>query len=89
MAAMVRSAVLSVPVLLALVLGAASAPAEEPPALSTEALIEAARVALAAGEPDHAALLLDGVRPGQGDIDELDFLRSKRGGRSSPIYSLA
>ena len=77
MVPMARSAVLTVPVLLALVLGAVAASAEEPPVpeLSAEALIEAARVALAAGEPDHAALLLEGVEPGQGDIDDLDFLR--------------
>ena len=47
------------------------APAEVPPSM----LIEAARAALAAGETDDAALLLDGVPPGQGDPDDLDFLR--------------
>ena len=75
----VRYAVLPIPVLLlALVLGALSGPArsQEPPApeLSAETLIEAARAALAAGEPDDAALLLEGVKPGQGNIDEIDFL---------------
>ena len=51
-------------------------PAQEPsaPELTAEALIEAARAALTAGEVDHAALLLEGVRPGEGDIDDLDFL---------------
>ena len=48
---------------------------EEPPAeLSAEALIEAARVALSRGELDDAEFLLDGVKPGEGDIDDLDFL---------------
>ena len=79
MAPTVRFAALSVPVLLlALVLGAVpgAARAQEPPApeLGAQALLEAARAALAAGEPDDAALLLEGVKPGQGDIDDLDFL---------------
>ena len=44
------------------------------PALSPESLIEAARAALTAGEPEDAALLLEGVAPGEGDIDDVDFL---------------
>ncbi len=76
---MARYAVLFVPVLLlALVLvtlaGQARAQEQPTPEFSAEALIEAARAALAAGEPDHAALLLEGVEPGQGNIDEIDFL---------------
>ena len=39
-----------------------------------EDLIEAARAALARGEVDNAALLLEGVKPGEGDVDDLDFL---------------
>ena len=73
----VRSAALSVPVLLlALVLGAVpgAVRAEEPPWPSAQALIEAARAALAAGKLDDAALLLEGVEPGEGDLDDLDFL---------------
>lgn len=76
----VRYAVPTVPMLLlALCLAAggvsgaetAKAPLPEP---SAGALIEAARAALAAGRPGHAALLLEGVRPGEGDADDLDFL---------------
>ena len=50
--------------------------AQEPssPAISAEQLIEAARAALAAGEPEDAALLLEGVKPGEGNVDDLDFL---------------
>ena len=44
------------------------------PALSTEALIEAARNALAEGKVDDAAFLLEGIEAGEGDVDELDFL---------------
>ena len=50
---------------------AQSVPAAE---VSAEALIEAARTALARGETDDAEFLLDGVKPGQGDVDDLDFL---------------
>ena len=50
------------------------AAAQEPPQLPAEQLIEAARAALAAGNPDDAALLLKGVEPGAGDVDDLDFL---------------
>ena len=51
--------------------------AQEPPrpAISTETLIEAARNALAKGELDDAEFLLEGLEPGEGDVDELDFLR--------------
>ena len=63
---------------LALVLIVAIAPARAqpppPPALTAEALIEAARAALAKGAPDDAEFLLEGVRPGEGNIDDLDFL---------------
>ena len=44
------------------------------PALSPESVIEAARAALAAGKPEDAAFLLEGVAPGEGDIDDVDFL---------------
>ena len=47
---------------------------ETSPEVPAETLIESARAALAAGQPDHAALLLEGVRPDQGDIDDIDFL---------------
>ena len=66
--------------LLALILAVAivSGPAEAQeaprPELSAETLIEAARAALAKGAPDDAAFLLKGVKPGEGDIDDLDFL---------------
>ena len=63
---------------LAFVLLGATAPAraqqQPPPALTAEALIEAARAALAKGAPDDAEFLLEGVRPGEGNIDDLDFL---------------
>ena len=58
----------------ALLVGTAAAQAERPPAPTAEALIEAARVALAKGELDNAEFLLEGVKPGEGDIDDLDFL---------------
>ncbi len=68
-------------VLLALVVFCALAPPAAlgqqqppPPALPTKTLIEAARNALAKGRLDHAELLLKGVKPGEGDIDDLDFL---------------
>ena len=44
------------------------------PELGAEALIEAARAALAKGAPDDAEFLLKGVAPGEGDADDLDFL---------------
>ncbi len=45
-----------------------------PPDISAEELIEAARAALAQGELDDATSLLEGVKPGEGDVDQLDFL---------------
>ena len=75
---MPRYTVLSLSVLLlALVLvavGPARAQESQVPEFSAEVLIETARAALAAGEPDQAALLLEGVKPGEGDIDDIDFL---------------
>ena len=49
---------------------------QEPPRpeLSAETLIEAARMALLKGELEDAEFLLEGVKPGEGDIDDLDFL---------------
>ena len=66
--------------LLALILTTAMVPgpaeAQEPPRseLTTESLIEAARAALAEGALDNAEFLLEGVKPGEGDINDLDFL---------------
>ena len=62
-----------------LLLAVATAPglagAQEPqPEIPAETLIEAARAALAQGELDDAELLLDGVEPGEENIDDLDFL---------------
>ena len=42
--------------------------------ISAVSLMEAARTALAHGEPDDAEFLLDGIGPGEGDQDDLDFL---------------
>ena len=42
--------------------------------LSAETLIEAARAALAKGELEDAEFLLGGIKPGDGNIDDLDFL---------------
>ena len=42
--------------------------------LSAETLIKAARAALAKGELEDAEFLLQGVKPGEGNIDDLDFL---------------
>ena len=67
-------------VLLALFLAfsavAAAAGAQAPPrkVIPAEKLIETARAALAKGKLDDAEFLLKGVRPGEGDIDALDFL---------------
>ena len=67
-------------VLLALVLTsalaarAAGTQAPPRPQISAEKLVDAARAALAKGKLDDAELLLKGVRPGEGDIDDLDFL---------------
>lgn len=65
--------------LLAILFFAALAPGvaagqEPPPQPSAEALIEAARTALQKGALDDAELLLDGVPPGEGKVDDLDFL---------------
>ena len=54
--------------------GSTPAQAESPAELSAESLIEAARAALEQGEIEDAQFLLDGVKPGEGDIDDLDFL---------------
>ena len=54
--------------------GPAEAQQQPRPAISTEVLIETARAALAKGELDDAELLLDGVTPDDGNIDDLDFL---------------
>ena len=68
-------------ILLALMLVAGGIPrlavAQEAPRrseLSAETLIEAARTALAKGELEDAVFLLQGVKPGEGNIDDLDFL---------------
>ena len=42
--------------------------------LSAESLIEAARAALAKGELEDAEFLLGGIKPGEGNADDLDFL---------------
>ena len=42
--------------------------------LSAETLIETARAALAKGELEDAEFLLKGIKPGEGNIDDLDFL---------------
>ena len=42
--------------------------------VSAETLIETARAALAQGNVDDAAFLLEGIKPGEGDIDDVDFL---------------
>ena len=66
--------------LLALILAAAAIPgraqAQEtrPPELSAESLIETARTALLQGNLDDAEFLLDGVKSGEGDTDDIDFL---------------
>ena len=66
--------------LLVLMLSAAALPGpaaaqEAPrPEVSAQALIEAARAALAKGALDDAELLLKGVKPGEGNIDDIDFL---------------
>ena len=45
-----------------------------PPEITAEELIETARIALDKGELDDAEFLLQGVKPGEGNIDDLDFL---------------
>ena len=44
------------------------------PGVSAETLIKAARAALAKGKPDDAEFLVKGIKPGEGNIDDLDFL---------------
>ena len=74
---------LLVALVLAFSVAAGAAQAQPRPELSAETLIEAARAALAEDKLDDAEFLLDGVRPGEGDIDDLDFLHgtiaAKRG----------
>ena len=76
-----RYATMLARMLLALMLAATCMPAtavsqEAPrrPELSGEVLIEAARAALAKGELEDAEFLLQGVKPGEGNMDDLDFL---------------
>ena len=76
-----RYATMLARLLLALMLGAIGMPAlavaQEAPRrseLSAESLIEATRAALAKGELEDAEFLLQGVRPGEGNADDLDFL---------------
>ena len=75
-----RYATMLTRILLALMLATIGMPAlavaqETPrPELSAETLIEAARAALAKGELEDAEFLLQGVTPGEGNIDDLDFL---------------
>ena len=45
-----------------------------PPLASAETLIESARTALSRGKLDDAEFLLEGVKPGEGNVDDLDFL---------------
>ena len=68
-------------ILLALMVAAAAIPglavAQEAPRrseLSADLLIETARAALAKGELEDAEFLLGGIKPGEGNIDDLDFL---------------
>ena len=55
-------------------LGPVQAQQAPPPEIPVELLIEAARIALDKGELDDAEFILEGVKPGEGDIDDLDFL---------------
>jgi len=63
--------------LAALVLGAGAALAQETPAadIPAQQLIEAARAALAQGQPEDAEFLIEGLVPDEETIDDLDFLR--------------
>ncbi len=54
--------------------GHAETQEERRPELSAETLIETARKALAKGNLEDAEFLLEGVRPGEGNVDDLDFL---------------
>ena len=67
----------AVSLLLAIIVTSSIAGAQESPrpAIPTETLIEAARAALTQGKVDDAALLLEGIEAGEGDVDELDFLQ--------------
>ena len=47
---------------------------EARPELSAEILIKTARAALDAGKVEDAAFLLEGVKQGEGNVDDLDFL---------------
>ena len=76
-----RYAYMSARLLLALMLVATCMPAlavsqEAPrrPELSAETLIKATRAALAKGELEDAEFLLQGIKPGEGMYDDLDFL---------------
>ena len=62
--------------LLAPAVAAEAAATQTPPRpqISAEILIKTARAALAKGKLDDAELLLKGVKPGEGNIDDLDFL---------------
>ena len=77
-----RYATMLAGIMLALMLAAVGIPglavAQEAPLrseLSAETLIEAARAALAKGELEDAEFLLRGIKPGEGNADDLDFLR--------------
>ena len=63
--------------------GHAEAQEERRPELSVETLIETARKALEEGNLEDAEFLLEGVKPGEGNVDDLDFLHgtiaAKRG----------
>ena len=52
----------------------AATQAPQRPMVSAETLIETARAALAKGALEDAEFLLEGVEPGEGNIDDLDFL---------------
>ncbi len=54
--------------------GVAATQAPPRPELTAESLIKAAQNALAKGKLDDAEFLLKGVKPGEGDVDALDFL---------------
>ena len=54
--------------------GTPAAQAPPPATVSSELLIKTARSAIAKDRLDDAELLLKGVKPGEGSIDDLDFL---------------
>ncbi len=68
-----RTLLLAMVLASSVVTGAAGAQVP-PPKITAEILIKTARAALAKGKLDDAEFLLKGVRPGEGDIDALDFL---------------